>query len=57
MGDTHMYCCNNAIICKVNMSNLFILGNVVFPSFSDGQATGMAGTSLAHNQAEVASVA
>lgn len=34
-----------------------MLGKLVSPSFSEGQATGVAGTSLAHSQAEVASVA
>lgn len=37
--------------------DLFILGKLVSTSFSEGQATGVAGTSLAHNQADVASVA
>lgn len=38
-------------------TNLLIPGKLVRPSFSDGQATGVAGTSLADSQAEVASVA
>lgn len=37
--------------------DLFILGKLVCPSFWEGQATGVAGTSLAQSQAEVASVA
>lgn len=36
---------------------LLILGKLVSPSFWEGQATGVAGTSLAHSQADVASVA
>lgn len=42
---------------KVIFADLFILGKLVCPSFSEGQATGVAGTSLAQSQAEVASVA
>lgn len=44
-------------VLKVIFPDLFILGKLVCPSFWEGQATGVAGTSLAQSQAEVASVA
>lgn len=56
-------CWNIAVIMREAVASylqavyLLILGKLVSPSFWEGQATGVAGTSLAHSQADVASVA
>lgn len=44
-------------VLKEIFPDLLILGKLGCPSFWEGQATGVAGTSLAQSQAEVASVA